>query len=64
MEVLDFKKTYEQNLMVLNRTYELCKYDLPVRIATSKKSVIGLIIISPLIKGWLDISINGNGVMK
>lgn len=51
MEVLDFKKTYEQNLMVLNMTYELCKYDLSVRIATSKKSVIGLIIISPLIKG-------------
>lgn len=37
-----FAKNYEQNLQVINRTEELCKLSLPVMIATSRKSVIGL----------------------
>lgn len=37
-----FQKTYEQNLMVINRTEELCDLGYPVLIATSKKSVIGI----------------------
>ncbi|WAW14345.1 dihydropteroate synthase [Peptostreptococcus equinus] len=38
-----FQKTYEQNLMVINRTEELCSFGYPVLIATSKKSVIGAV---------------------
>lgn len=37
-----FAKSYEQNLISINRTNELKHFDLPVLIATSNKSVVGL----------------------
>lgn len=60
-----FQKTYEQNLMVINRTEELCRYDLPVIIATSKKSVIGLTIDKPIDKRVAGtLATTAIGVMK
>lgn len=43
-----FQKTYEENLMVINRTEDLCKLGYPLLMATSKKSVIGLTIDKPV----------------
>lgn len=38
---IGFAKTYEQNLMVLNKLSELCMLGFPVLLGTSRKSVIG-----------------------
>lgn len=60
-----FQKTYEQNLMVLNRTEQLCEFGCPVMIAASKKSVIGLSIDKPInerLSGTL--AITAVGVLK
>ncbi len=43
-----FQKTYEENLMVLNRTKDLCALGCPVMIAASNKSVVGLSIDKPV----------------
>lgn len=37
-----FAKSYEQNLISINKTEQLKSFDLPILIATSNKSVIGL----------------------
>lgn len=43
-----FQKSYEENLMVINRTEDLCNMGYPVLLATSKKSVIGTTIDKPV----------------
>lgn len=45
---IGFAKTYQQNLVALNRTAELVKMGYPVLIATSKKGFIGQITGSPV----------------
>lgn len=42
-----FRKSYEQNLIVINRTERLCELGCPVMIAASRKSVIGLSLDKP-----------------
>lgn len=60
-----FQKTYEQNLMVLNRTEELCKFGCPVMIAASKKSVAGLSIDKPIDqRAYATVAITAVGVLK
>ncbi len=39
---IGFAKTYEMNLMLINRLEELRQFNLPVLLGTSRKSVIGL----------------------
>jgi len=43
-----FQKTFEENLMVINRTSEIVDLGYPVLVATSKKSVIGLALDKPV----------------
>jgi dihydropteroate synthase len=44
---IGFGKTYEMNLILLNRLEELKQFDLPVLLGTSRKSVIGLTLDLP-----------------
>ena len=43
-----FRKSYEQNLEVINKTQRLAQFGCPIMIATSRKSVIGLTIDKPV----------------
>ncbi|MDD3138248.1 MAG: dihydropteroate synthase [Lachnospiraceae bacterium] len=43
-----FRKSYEQNLEVINKTQHLAQFGCPIMIATSRKSVIGLTIDKPV----------------
>ena len=42
-----FAKSYEQNLQIINNVDKLCELELPVLLATSRKSVIGLTLDLP-----------------
>ncbi|MGB8450976.1 MAG: dihydropteroate synthase [Anaerocolumna sp.] len=44
---IGFGKTYEMNLILLNRLEELQQFNLPVLLGTSRKSVIGLTLDVP-----------------
>ncbi len=44
---IGFGKTYEMNLILLNRLEELQQFHLPVLLGTSRKSVIGLTLDEP-----------------
>lgn len=44
---IGFAKTYEMNLILLNRLEELKQFQLPVLLGTSRKSVIGLTLDAP-----------------
>lgn len=43
-----FAKSYEQNIMVLNQLAEFHRFDLPILLGTSRKSVIGLTLDVPV----------------
>lgn len=60
-----FGKTYEHNLIAINRLEELCALDYPVLLATSRKSVIGTALDLPVdqrVEGTLVTTVMG--VMK
>ncbi len=62
---IGFAKTYEMNLILLNRLEELQQFDLPVLLGTSRKSVIGLTLDVPAdsrLEGTIATSVLG--VMK
>ena len=44
---IGFGKTYEQNLAVIHHLEELNRFDLPILLGTSRKSVIGLTLDLP-----------------
>src|SRR3712207_7685049 len=50
-----FQKTFEENLMVINRTSEIVDLGYPVLVATSKKSVIGLALDKPVTDRTIEI---------
>ncbi len=57
-----FGKTYEENLMVINRLDELSELGYPVLLGTSRKSVIGMTLDLPVnerIEGTLATSVIG-----
>ena len=57
-----FGKTYEENLMVINRLDELSELGYPVLLGTSRKSVIGITLDLPVnerLEGTLATSVIG-----
>ena len=57
-----FAKTYEMNLIVVNRLEELKQFGLPVLLGTSRKSMIGLTLEEPVenrLEGTIATSVMG-----
>ncbi len=62
---IGFAKTYEMNLILMNRLDELQQFGLPILLGTSRKSVIGLTLSEPVenrLEGTIATSVMG--VMK
>jgi dihydropteroate synthase len=60
-----FAKTYEMNLIIMNRLEELKQFGLPILLGTSRKSMIGLTLDEPVgsrLEGTIATSVMG--VMK
>jgi len=62
---IGFAKTYEMNLILMNRLEELKQFGLPILLGTSRKSMIGLTLDEPVenrVEGTIATSVMG--VMK
>lgn len=59
---IGFAKTYEMNLIIMNRLEELQQFGLPILLGTSKKSMIGLTLDEPVenrVEGTIATSVMG-----
>ena len=59
---IGFAKTYEMNLIIMNRLEELQQFGLPILLGTSRKSMIGLTLDEPVekrVEGTIATSVMG-----